>query len=42
MRTIGGARLEPDRMVSAEDVAGTVHKEYVIALFYGTGRRWRG
>jgi hypothetical protein len=29
-------------MVSAEDVAGTVHKEYVIALFYGTGCRWQG
>ena len=42
MRAIGGARLEPDRMVSAEDVPGTVHQEYVIALFYGTGRRWRG
>jgi len=29
-------------VIGAEDVAGTVHQEYVIALFYGTGRRWRG
>ena len=43
MRAIGGARLEPDRVVSAEDVAGTVHQEHVVALFNGTGRDlWRG
>ena len=42
MRAIGGARLEPDRMVSAEDVTGTVHQEYVVALFNGTGRALAG
>jgi len=39
MRAIGRARLEPDRMIGAENVAGAVDEKDMIALFHRPLRR---
>src|SRR5262249_33283156 len=41
MGPVRRARLEPDRVIGAEDVAGTIHQEYVVAFLDGAPRiRW--
>ncbi len=42
MRAVGRARLEPDRMIGAENVAGAVDKKDVVALFHRSRSRRGG
>jgi hypothetical protein len=36
MRAVRGARFEPDRVIGAKNVSGTVHQKYVVTLFEGS------